>query len=227
MMRTLQRTSQCQRSPCCLLVDREHLPLLILELLLRRLLRLRLLQLLAFRLLLRHLFRLCLLRLLLMHLPKVLLLQLPRRPDSMTFSRSNPCSQCHTCSLRCRRPLALQQHCQTRLQRLHRRNQRRKSTSSSMRRTTKTWLWIHSIRCSLRILLYYLYLNINQLLQRILKRVGHEAGLIVKCPKLQLSNILTQLLIRHVNSGQEEASLPEPSLPPPDPPSRSSSCSTN
>ena len=63
---------QCQRSHCCLLADREHLPLLILELLWRRLLRLRLLQLLGFRLLLRHLFRLCLLRLLLMHLLKVL-----------------------------------------------------------------------------------------------------------------------------------------------------------
>ena len=42
------------------------------------------------------------------------------------------------------------------------------------------------------------YLNINQLLQRILKPAGHEAGLTVKCPKLRLYNTLTQLLIRHV-----------------------------
>ena len=161
MMRILQRTSQCQRSHCCLLTAREHLPLLILELLLRRLLRLRLLQLLGLPLLLRHLFRLCLLRLLLMHLLKVLLLQLPRRPGSMTLRRSNRCSQCHTCSLRCQHPLALRKRCQNRLQRLHRRNLRRKSTSSSMRRTKKTWLWIHSIRCSRMILLCYLYLNIS------------------------------------------------------------------
>ena len=185
MMRTLQRTSQCQRSHY-----HEHLPLLILDPL-RHLLMLCLL-----RLLLRHLFRLCLLRLLLMHL--LLLLQLPRRPDNMTFSRSNPCSQCHTCSLRCLPPLARQRHCQTRLQRLHRRNLRRRDTSSSMRRTKKIWPWIHSIHCSRKILLYYLYLNINQLLQRILKLVGHAVGLTVKCQMLRLFDILTQLLIRHV-----------------------------
>ena len=79
MTRILPRTSQCQRSHCCLLADRELLPLLILELLLRRLLRLRLLQLLGLRLLLRHLFRLCLLRLLVMHLLKVQSLLLQRR----------------------------------------------------------------------------------------------------------------------------------------------------
>ena len=60
-------------------------------------------------------------------------------------------------------------------------------------------LWIHSIHCSRQILLYYLYRNINQLLPRILKQVGHGAGLTVKCPKLRLYNILTQLLICHVN----------------------------
>ena len=38
MTKILQRTSQCQRSPCCLLADREHLPLLILETLLRHVL---------------------------------------------------------------------------------------------------------------------------------------------------------------------------------------------
>ena len=89
MMRTYQRTSQCQHSHCCQHADRVHLLLLILELLLRRLLRLRLLQHLGFRLLLRHLFRLCLLRLLLMHLLRVLLLQLPKRPDKKTLQRSN------------------------------------------------------------------------------------------------------------------------------------------
>ena len=95
--------------------------------------------------------------------------------------------------------LARQRHCKNRLQRLHRRNLRRRNTSSSMRRTTKTWLWIHSIHCSCKILLYYLHLNINQLLQRILKQVGREAGLTVRCPRLRLFNILTQPLIRHVN----------------------------
>ena len=151
------------------------------------------------RLLLRHLFRLCLLRLLLMHLLRMPLLRLPRRPDSMKCHRSSLCSQCHTCSLRCQPHLARQRHCQNRQLGLHRRNLRRRNTSSSMRRTMKIWLWIHSIRCSQRILLYYLFLNINQLLQRILKLAGHEAGLIVKCPRLQLFNILTLLLIRHVN----------------------------
>ena len=66
----------------------------------------------------------------------------------------------------------------------------------------KIWLWIHSIHCSQRILLYYLFLNINQLLQRILKLAGHVAGRTVKCPRLLLSNILTLLLIRHVNLDQ-------------------------
>ena len=74
MMKTLQRTSQCQHSHCCLLAVRELLPLLILETLLRHVLRLCLL-----RLLLRHLFRLCLLRLLLMHLLKMLLLRFPTK----------------------------------------------------------------------------------------------------------------------------------------------------
>ena len=50
-MKTLQRTSRCQHSRCCLLAVREHLPLLILETLLRHVLRSCLL-----RLLLRHLF---------------------------------------------------------------------------------------------------------------------------------------------------------------------------
>ena len=148
-----------------LLPARELLPLLIRQLLLRRLLRLRLMQLLGFRLLLRHLFRLCLLRLLLMHLLKVLSLQLPRRPDSMTFRRSSPCSQCHTCSLRCPLPPALPRHCQNPTQRLPRRNLRRRNISRRMRRTTMISLWIHSIHCSRQILHCYLYPNTSPLLQ--------------------------------------------------------------
>ena len=82
MMKTLQRTSQCQHSHCCLLVVRELLPLLTLKMLLR-------LRSCLLRLLLRHLIRLCLLRLPLMHLLKVRLLRLPRRLDSVTLSRSS------------------------------------------------------------------------------------------------------------------------------------------
>ena len=62
----------------------------------------------------------------------------------------------------------------------------------------KIWLWIHSIHCSQPILRYFLLLNINQLLLRILKLAGHVAGHTVKCPKLLLFRILTLLLIRHV-----------------------------
>ena len=141
-----------------------------------------------------------------MHLLKMPLLRLPRRPDSMNCPRSSLCSQCHTCSLRCQPHLARQRHYQNRQQRLHRRNLRRRNTSSSMRRMMKIWLWIHSIHCSQRILLHYLYLNINQLLQRILKP-SHVAGRTVKCPRPLLSNILTLLLIRHVNLDKKKLLL--------------------
>ena len=130
---------------------------------------------------------------------KVRLLRLPKRLDSMILRLNNPYSRFQICSLRCQPYQARQRHCQNRQQRLHRRKLRPRDISSSMRRTMKTWRWIHSIHCSQLILLYYLYLNINQLPQRILKLVGHEAGLTVKCPRLLLFNILTQLLIRHVN----------------------------
>ena len=157
-----------------------------------------------------------------MHLLKALLLQLPRRPDSMTFSRSNQCSQCHTCSLRCQPHLAHQRHCQNRQLRLHRRNLRRRNTSSSMRRTMKTWLWIHSNHCSQQILLYYLYLNINRLLQhleasRSRSRTHSEVS---EAPTIQYPDPAPD---PPRQSGQEEAPLPQPSLPPPDPLSRSSS----
>ena len=140
----------------------------------------------------------------------------------MTFSRSNPCSQCHTCSLSCQPHLARRRHCQNRQLHLRRRNMRpRNKSSSMMRRLMKTWRWIHSIRCSQRILLYYLYLNINQLLQRILKQAGQEAGLTVKCQRLLPFSVLTLLLIRP-ESGQRKLLFLN-HLHQPDPPSRSSS----
>ena len=151
------------------------------------------------RLVLRHLLRLCLVRLLLMHLLKMLLLRLPRRLDSITLSHSSPGSHFHTCSLRCSLHPAHQRHCQNGQLRLHRRNQRRRIRSSNRRRKMKIWLWIHSILCSQPILRYYLLMNINKLLLRILKLAGHAVGHTMKCPKHLLSHIMTLVLIRHVN----------------------------
>ena len=91
---------------------------------------------------------------------------------------------------------------------LHRRNLRRRNTSNSMTRTMMIWLWIHSIHCSQLILLYSHFVNINQLLQRILRLAGHVAGRTVKCPMLLLFNILTLLLIRHVNLNKRKLLFP-------------------
>ena len=66
------------------------------------------------RLLLRFLFRLGYLCPLLKHL-RMLLLRLPRRPDSMTFRRSNPCSQCHSSNLNSLLPPVRLQRWMTRL----------------------------------------------------------------------------------------------------------------
>ena len=85
------------------------------------------------------------------------------------------------------------------------------------------WPWIHSIPCSQQILLYYLFLMSRPLLLRILKLAGHAAGRTVTCPKFLLSTILTQLLIRHIHLDKRNLLFLNPSLPPPDPPLRSSS----
>ena len=189
-MRSLQRTSQCQRSLCCLLAVCEHLPLLILEPLLRHLLRLCLL-----RVLLRHLFRLCLLRLLLMHLLKVLLLRLLKRPDRKTFLHSNHGSQCPAYRLHCQLPPAVLQEPTT--------------TSSPTESETKKHKQQHEEDDDDKDMdsfhplqptdpLCFLYLRHNQLLHRILRQADQEVGLTVKCPKPLLFNILIHLLIRHV-----------------------------
>ena len=74
-----------------------------------------------------------------------------------------------------------------------------------------------------QILQCYLYLNINQLLQWILKLVRSRSRThseVSEAPTIQYPDPAPD---PPRQSGQEEASLPEPSLPPPDPPSRSSS----
>ena len=60
----------------------------------------------------------------------------------------------------------------------------------------KIFQWIQ-LRCSPAVLRFFPLMNISQLLLRILKLAGHEAGRIVNCPKLLLSAILILLLIRH------------------------------
>ena len=70
---------------------------------------------------------------LLKHLLRVLLLQLLRRPDSMTFHRSNRCSQCHSYSLNYLLPPARRRRWMIRLYL----NQRQRNTRSK-RRTTKS-----------------------------------------------------------------------------------------
>ena len=203
MMRISQRTSQCQRSHCCLLVDHEHLLWLILEPLLRHLLMLCLL-----RFLLRHLFRLCLLHLLLMHLLKVLLLQLPRRPGSMTFSRSNPCSLCHTCSLRCQLPLALQRQPTEPETKKHKQQHEEDDEDLAM----------DSFHPSQPTDPPVLPFSEHQPAESRFRSRTHSE--VSEAPTIHYPDPAPD---PPRQSGQEGAPLPEPSLPPPDPPSRSSS----
>ena len=219
-MKTLQRTSQCQRNHCCLLADREHLPLLIHQLLLRHGLRSCLL-----RLLLRHLLRLCLLRLLLMHLLKVRLQRHPKRPDSVTSHLNNRCSRSHTSNLHSILQHSLHRrahrlHCQTRQQRLHRRNQRQRSRNSKMMMRTR--IWIHSIRWNQPILLYYPFPINNLLLHWILRPADRAVDPIAKPQRRQLLLTQNKVMIRHVRL-EEGPSVPEPPADPPQAASRSSS----
>ena len=145
------------------------------------------------RLLLRFLFRLGYLCPLLKRLLRVLLLQLPRRPDSMTFRRSNHYSQCHSYNLSYLLPPVRQRRWMIR----HYLNLRPRNTRSKMRKM-KSWLWIQLVRCSRQILQCYLYLNTSHLSQQILKRAGQGAAHTVKFLRLLPFHIKINLMIRHV-----------------------------
>ena len=155
------------------------------------------------RLLLRFLFRLGYLCPLLKHLLRVPLLQLPRRPDSMTFHRSNRFSQCHSYSLSYLLPPVRPRRWMTRLYL----NLRQRNTRSK-RRTKKSWLWTHLVRCSRQILQCYLYLNTSHLSQQILKRVGQGAVHTVKFLRLLPFHIKINLMIRHVRLDKRKLLFP-------------------
>ena len=192
MMKTLPGTSQCQHSQCCLLTDREHLPLLIHQLLRHRL------RLCPVRLLLRYLRRL--LRLLLIQLLKVLLLLQLKRPDSTILNLSNHFSHNLTSNLHSilqhyLHRQALRRHCQNRQRRLHRRNQRQRSRTSRMMMRTRTW--IYSIRRNLRILLFYFFQN-SKLLLSWIWQVDRVVAPTAKPLRHQLLLTQNKVMIRHV-----------------------------
>ena len=155
------------------------------------------------RLLLRFLFRLGYLCPLLKHLLRMLLLQLLRRPDNMTFRRSNRSSRCHSSSLSYLLPPVRQRRWMTRLYL----NLRPRNTKSK-RRTMKSWLWILLIHCSRQILQCYLYLNTSHLSQQILKRVGQGAVHTVKFQRLLPFHIKINLMIRHVRLDKRKLLFP-------------------
>ena len=74
-----------------------------------------------------------------------------------------------------------------------------KNRSSSQRRTMMIWLWVHSIPCSQLILHYYLLLNNNTLLPRILRLADRVVEHIAKPQRLQPLPFLNLVMICHVS----------------------------
>ena len=96
-----------------------------------------------------------------------------KKPDNITLSRSSPSNHCLMCSLRLQPSSSSSEALPEPTARSSPTEPEAKKQSSSKRRTMKTWLWIHSIHCSQPILQYFLLMNNQQLLLRILKLAGH------------------------------------------------------